>query len=84
MFHFATGLFYSKLPPPPLFNAMGTSSEFVASMLGGGAAGTMVDVALYPLDTIKVQMRERERGRREEREKRERERVIGVMRGERD
>lgn len=37
-------------------SAMATSGEFVASMLGGGAAGTMVDVVLYPLDTIKTRL----------------------------
>lgn len=35
---------------------MSTSGEFLASMLGGGAAGTMVDVVLYPLDTVKTRL----------------------------
>lgn len=30
--------------------------EYVACMLGGGMAGTAVDVALYPLDTIKTRL----------------------------
>ena len=29
-------------------------ASFVGSLLSGGVAGTTVDVALYPLDTIKV------------------------------
>ena len=35
---------------------MSSSGEFVTSLLGGGAAGTMVDIVLYPLDTIKTRL----------------------------
>eukprot|EP00730_Choanoeca_flexa_P008227 TRINITY_DN12464_c0_g1_i1.p2 TRINITY_DN12464_c0_g1~~TRINITY_DN12464_c0_g1_i1.p2 ORF type:complete len:278 (+),score=62.44 TRINITY_DN12464_c0_g1_i1:4909-5742(+) len=35
---------------------MSTSSEFVASLFGGAAAGIVVDIALYPIDTVKTML----------------------------
>ena len=35
---------------------MSTSSEFVASLVGGASAGIVVDITLYPIDTIKTML----------------------------
>ena len=33
-------------------------SEFLHSLIAGGAAGTAVDVALFPLDTVKTRLQD--------------------------
>ena len=41
------------------------SSEFMSSLLAGAAAGTSVDVALFPIDTIKVRSSHLQNGERQ-------------------
>ena len=51
----------------------GKETSFFTALLAGGCAGTSVDVALFPLDTIKTRLQVRREGKRE-REGRERDR----------
>jgi solute carrier family 25 S-adenosylmethionine transporter 26 len=36
--------------------AMGTATSFLTALVAGGMAGTSVDVALFPIDTLKTRL----------------------------
>jgi len=46
----------SHLPPLPRMAATGRQPSFTCSLLSGAVAGPSVDIALYPLDTIKTRL----------------------------
>jgi hypothetical protein len=50
-------------------------TSFFTALLAGGCAGTSVDVALFPLDTIKTRLQVRREGERAREGGRERQQV---------
>ena len=40
----------------PSTNSNSNSTSFLTALLAGGAAGTCVDVALFPIDTLKTRL----------------------------
>ena len=45
-----------SLPSPQRPSPLPSTPSFVSSLIAGGMAGTSVDVALYPIDTIKTRL----------------------------